>query len=137
MYQLVFYVPESHLETVKNALFAAGAGEFGDFDQCVWQILGQGQFRPNANSQPYLGQPGQLETVPEYKVEMICTDERIKATVNALLAAHPYQQPAYAIYKMFDIADLGWLTTNLCSTRLQFAVIWNPISENNRQVLEA
>ena len=106
MYQLVFYVPESHLETVKNALFAAGAGEFGDFDQCVWQILGQGQFRPNANSQPYLGQPGQLETVPEYKVEMICTDERIKATVNALLAAHPYQQPAYAIYKMFDIADL-------------------------------
>ena len=73
---------------------------------CAWQILGQSQFRPKTNSQPYLGQPGQLEIVPEYKVEMICADERINAAVTALLAAHPYQQPAYAIYKMFDIADL-------------------------------
>ncbi len=106
MYQLIFYVPASHLETVKNALFAAGAGEFGDYDLCAWQILGQGQFRPKANSQPYLGQPGHLENIQEYKVEMICVDERIKAAITALLAAHPYQQPAYAIYKTFDIANL-------------------------------
>lgn len=106
MYQLVFYVPESHLETVKNTILAAGAGEFGDYDLCAWQVLGQGQFRPKPNSQPYLGQPERLETVPEYKVEMICADERIKPAVTALLAAHPYQQPAYAIYKVFDIADL-------------------------------
>lgn len=106
MYQLIFYVPATHLETVKNAVFSAGAGDFGDYDQCAWQILGQGQFRPNANSQPYLGQPERLETVPEYKVEMICVAERINAAVAALLAAHPYQQPAYAIYKMLEIDDL-------------------------------
>lgn len=106
MYQLVFYVPASHLEQVKTALFAAGAGQFGDYDQCAWQTLGQGQFRPLPNSQPYLGQPGQLESVEEYKVEMICVDEKIQAAVTALLAAHPYQQPAYAIYKMLDVEDL-------------------------------
>ena len=106
MYQLIFYVPASHLETVKNAVFSAGAGNFGDYDQCAWQVLGQGQFQPNTNSQPYLGQSGRLETVPEYKVEMICVDERIKVAVAALLAAHPYQQPAYAIYKMLEIDDL-------------------------------
>ncbi|MCQ8128963.1 NGG1p interacting factor NIF3 [Methylomonas rivi] len=106
MYQLTFYVPASHLDQVKNALFAAGAGQFNDYDQCAWQTLGQGQFRPLADSQPFLGQIGKLERVAEYKVEMICTDERIKAAVAALLAAHPYQQPAYAIYKLHDAADL-------------------------------
>lgn len=106
MYQLTFYVPASHLDQVKNALFAAGAGRFNDYDQCAWQSLGQGQFRPLADSQPFLGQIGKLERVAEYKVEMICADERIKAAVAALLAAHPYQQPAYAIYKITAAADL-------------------------------
>lgn len=106
MYQLTFYVPASHLDQVKNALFAAGAGQFNDYDQCAWQTLGQGQFRPLANSQPFLGQIGKLERVAEYKVEMICADEHIKAAVTALLAAHPYQQPAYAIYKLQDLTDL-------------------------------
>ncbi|PPD33058.1 MAG: NGG1p interacting factor NIF3 [Methylomonas sp.] len=106
MYQLIFYVPISHLDTVKNAVFNAGAGQFGQYDQCAWQTLGQGQFRPLPNSQPYLGQPGQLESVEEYKVEMICIDERIKAAITALLAAHPYQQPAYVVYKMPDVESL-------------------------------
>lgn len=106
MYQLTFYVPASHLDQVKNALFAAGAGQFNDYDQCAWQTLGQGQFRPLANSQPFVGQIGKLERVAEYKVEMICADEHIKAAVTALLAAHPYQQPAYAIYKLQDLMGL-------------------------------
>ncbi|MCK9605295.1 MAG: NGG1p interacting factor NIF3 [Methylomonas sp.] len=106
MYQLTFYVPASHLDQVKNVLFAAGAGQFNDYDQCAWQTLGQGQFRPLLNSQPFLGQIGKLERVAEYKVEMICADEHIKAAVTALLTAHPYQQPAYAIYKLHDLAGL-------------------------------
>lgn len=106
MYQLTFYVPASHLDQVKNALFAAGAGQFNDYDQCAWQTLGQGQFRPLDNSQPFLGQIGKLERVAEYKVEMICADDRIKAAVTALLTTHPYQQPAYTIYKILDAADL-------------------------------
>lgn len=105
MYQLVFYVPGTHLDAVKSAVFDAGAGKFGQYDQCAWQTSGQGQFRPLDSSQPYVGRRGQLEIVEEIRVEMICVDERINAAVKALLAAHPYEQPAYAVYKMVDVEE--------------------------------
>jgi hypothetical protein len=106
MYKLSFYVPASHLETVKNALFAAGAGRYQAYDQCCWQVPGQGQFRPLETSQPYLGHIHQLEKLEEYKVEMICEDAVIKAAVQALLGAHPYEQPAYEIYRILSIEDI-------------------------------
>lgn len=101
-----FYVPASHVEQVKQALFEQGAGRFGDYDQCAWQILGEGQFRPLAGSEPYLGIIGQVQTVPEYKVEMVCTDDLIKTVVQTLLACHPYQQPAYDIHKILGTEEL-------------------------------
>ena len=55
MYSLVFYVPETHLEVVKEAVFLAGAGAIGDYDHCCWQAKGQGQFRPLEGSHPHLG----------------------------------------------------------------------------------
>lgn len=97
MYKLSFYVPESHLEEVKLAVFAAGAGKIGDYDSCCWQVLGQGQFRPLAGSQPFLGQLGAVEVVPEYRVEMVCEAALIKAAVAALLDAHPYEEPAWDV----------------------------------------
>ena len=97
MYKLCFYVPESHLEEVKQAVFAAGAGRIGDYDSCCWQVLGQGQFRPLAGSNPFLGKQGAVETVPEYRVEMVCAAESIKGTVAALLDAHPYEEPAWDV----------------------------------------
>ena len=94
MYKLSFYVPEAHLETVKNALFAEGAGHYKAYDQCCWQVRGEGQFRPLANSKPYLGQVNQTEKVAEHKVEMMCTDAAIKNVVQTLLSVHPYEEPA-------------------------------------------
>ena len=95
MYQLCFYVPEGHLEIVKQAVFAAGAGRIGDYECCAWQVLGEGQFRPMADSTPFLGSQGRLETVSEYRVEMVCGDDLIEAALSALLASHPYEEPAY------------------------------------------
>ena len=106
MYKLSFYVPESHLEPLKGALFAKGAGHYKAYDQCCWQVRGKGQFRPLANSQPYLGQVNQLEKVVEYKVEMICTDAVIKEVMQTLVSVHPYEEPAYEIYKIFMVEDL-------------------------------
>ncbi len=100
MYKLCFYVPESHLEVVKTALFEAGAGRIGNYDSCCWQTLGQGQFRPLSGSAPYLGQQGEVETVAEYKVEMVCGDELIDAAVSALKAAHPYEEPAFDCWRL-------------------------------------
>ncbi len=106
MYKLCFYVPESHLEQVKTALFAKGAGCYKAYDQCCWQVRGEGQFRPLPNSQPYVGQLDQLEKVLEYKVEMICTDTSIKEVVQTLLGSHPYEEPAYEVYKILMVDDL-------------------------------
>ena len=100
MYKLCFFVPESHLEVVKSSLFAAGAGKIGDYDSCCWQVLGEGQFRPLEGSNPYLGQQGAVERVAEYRVEMVCADELIRAAVAALKSAHPYEEPAYDVWRL-------------------------------------
>ncbi len=100
MYQLCCYVPESHIEIVKQALFAAGAGRIGAYDNCCWQVLGQGQFRALAGSNPFIGAHGQLETVAEYKLELVCADEHIGAAVAALRRAHPYEEPAYQVWQL-------------------------------------
>ncbi|GAA0696413.1 YqfO family protein [Marinobacterium maritimum] len=103
MYKLCFFVPEADAEPVKTALFAAGVGRIGDYDQCCWQTLGMGQFRPLAGANPHLGQQGQLEKVAELKVEMVCTDALIHTAVATLKQAHPYEEVAYEVYKLADI----------------------------------
>ena len=100
MYTLFFYVPESHLEEVKHAVFTAGAGTIGDYQHCSWQVLGQGQFQPMAGSQPFIGQQGQLEKVNEWRIEMVVEAAHIKAVIAALKAVHPYEEPAYAVYRL-------------------------------------
>lgn len=100
MYKVIFYVPASHLDVVKNALFAAGAGKMGQYSHCAWQILGEGQFMPLAGSQPFIGEENQIEMVAEYKVEMVCDTQYIHAAIAALKNAHPYEEPAYQIIKI-------------------------------------
>ena len=95
MISLVFYVPESHLEQVKDAVFAAGAGQIGDYSRCCWEVEGRGQFAPGGASDPFIGTRGQLEQVAEFRVEMVCAETLIEAVVAALLDAHPYEEPAY------------------------------------------
>jgi hypothetical protein len=106
MYKLCFYVPELQLELVKYALFAEGAGQYKAYDQCCWQVRGEGQFRPLMNSHPYLGEAEKLEKVVEFKVEMICQEKHIKNVLNALISSHPYEEPAYEIYEILTIDDL-------------------------------
>lgn len=103
MHKLVFFVPESHLEPVKDAVFASGAGRLGDYEHCAWQSLGQGQFRPMKGSEPFLGETGKLERVAEYRVEMVCADELVEAGVAALKRAHPYEEPAFDLWRLADI----------------------------------
>ncbi|MDT8311612.1 MAG: NGG1p interacting factor NIF3, partial [Methylophaga sp.] len=76
MHKLVFFVPETHKERVKQAVFEAGAGWFDGYDCCSWETLGNGQFRPLEGSQPFIGAQGQIEQVSEYRVEVICADDQ-------------------------------------------------------------
>jgi hypothetical protein len=106
MYKLSFYVPASHLEQVKDALFEAGAGQYQGYDRCCWQTLGEGQFRPLPGSQPFLGETAKLEKTAEYKVEMICSALLIKTALHALIETHPYEQPAYNIHPILSAEEL-------------------------------
>ncbi|WP_214349589.1 YqfO family protein [Pseudomonas congelans] len=102
MYKLAFFVPPSHVDKVKSAVFAAGAGRIGAYDHCSWQVLGQGQFRPLDGSQPFIGQSGVVESVQEWKVELVVADELIQQVVLALKQSHPYETPAYEIWKLAE-----------------------------------
>jgi hypothetical protein len=103
MHSLVFFVPDSHLNKVKAALFAKDAGRIGDYDSCCWQVLGEGQFRPCAGSQPFIGAHDQLETLSEWRVEMVCADDLIKDVVATLKVVHPYEEVAYSVCKLVDL----------------------------------
>jgi len=107
MYKIIFYVPESHVETVKNALFDEGAGKVGYYDRCAWQTEGTGQFRPLPESNPYLGEKGKTETVREIKVEMLCEDAVIASALEALIQKHPYETPAYSAWKIKTLDDFN------------------------------
>ena len=102
MYKLCFFVPASHVEVVKNAVFAAGGGRIGAYDRCSWQVLGLGQFRPLDGSQPFIGEAGRVERVEEWKVELVVCDELIREVVAALKLSHPYETPAYEVWRLED-----------------------------------
>lgn len=100
MLKLCFYVPDSHVEACKQAAFTAGAGCQGAYEHCCFQLLGQGQFRPLAGSNPFIGETDKLEQVAEWRVEMICTEDRIDEVLAALRLAHPYEQAAIDVWQL-------------------------------------
>lgn len=98
-----FYVPKTHLEVVKDAIFNAGAGVIGNYSKCCWQVEGKGQFVPEPGSNPTLGAKGKLQKVEEYKVEVVCKRELMKVILQEFLRAHPYETPAYFIFNIEDL----------------------------------
>lgn len=103
MYQISFYVPIHDSEKVKTAMFSAGAGRFNNYTQCAWQTEGKGQFMPVKDAQPTVGKLDVLETIAEYKVEMMCTSDSLNAVISALKKKHPYEEVAYCVVKMETI----------------------------------
>jgi hypothetical protein len=100
MYQISFYVPETDLEIVKHAMFEAGAGRFDNYEQCAWQTIGMGQFKPIGDARPAIGFLDELEVIEEYKVEMICVDDNLQRALEAMKFSHPYEEVAYTVVKM-------------------------------------
>ena len=103
MYKLTVFIPEEALEKVKAALFAAGAGTIGNYEQCCWQVQGTGQFMPMAGSNPHLGSQDKLEKVAEWRVEMVVKTSMIAEVIKALKQAHPYETPAYDVLEVLDL----------------------------------
>lgn len=91
------YVPAESREAVAAAMAAAGAGQIGDYSECAYWVEGTGQFLPGESAAPAVGSVGSLSTVPEARLEMVCSPSARHAVVAALRAAHPYEEPAYGV----------------------------------------
>jgi hypothetical protein len=94
---LVFYSPVEATEEVLASVFTAGAGAIGDYTECAWLTLGTGQFRPGAGASPTVGSVGELERLPEHRVEVTFPRGLRREVVAALRRAHPYEEPAFHV----------------------------------------
>ncbi|HDZ47259.1 hypothetical protein LCGC14_0027480 [marine sediment metagenome] len=103
MYKMAFFVPIDAAESVKQAVFEAGAGSIGDYESVCFQTLGTGQFRPTKGANPHIGKVGSLESVEEFKVEMVCDEAHIHGAIAALKLAHPYEEVAYDVWLLADL----------------------------------
>lgn len=95
LHALVVYVPETHIEEVLLAMGDAGAGRIGDYSHCFYTSPGTGRFTPQPGAQPFIGEVGIEEQVPEIRVECVVGEAALDGVVLALQAAHPYEEPAF------------------------------------------
>ncbi|HCA89849.1 MAG: NGG1p interacting factor NIF3 [Legionellaceae bacterium] len=100
MYKLIFYVPVDFVDIVKKAVFSAGAGTLGNYQQCAWQTKGTGQFYATSNAHPTIGKPEEVTVVEEYRVEILCDEACIRPAIGALKRVHPYESPAYEVIRL-------------------------------------
>ncbi|APE18861.1 Nif3-like dinuclear metal center hexameric protein [Mycolicibacterium pallens] len=103
----VVFVPAADAETVRSALFAAGAGHIGDYSHCSWSVAGTGQFLPLEGAAPAIGTVGSVEQVAEDRIEVVAPARLRARVLAAMRAAHPYEEPA------FDVLSLAALPSGV------------------------
>ena len=102
-HKLVWFVPEEALDTTREAVFAAGGGQIGDYTRCSWYAAGTGTFMGGAGTDPTIGERGREERTAELRVEVVVPAERASEVVAALVAAHPYEEVAFDLYPLVSL----------------------------------
>lgn len=98
--KLAVYVPVEQADAVRSALFSAGCGTIGDYDQCSYNVAGEGTFRAGEGCNPFCGKVGEMHREKEIRIETILPAYIKGRVIRAMLAAHPYEEPAYDIYPL-------------------------------------
>jgi dinuclear metal center YbgI/SA1388 family protein len=98
--KLIVFVPQSHLQSVSDAMFKAGAGHIGDYAECSFQQKGVGTFKPLDGTSPFSGTIGKRSEDEEVKLETICSVHNINQVIQAMKMAHPYEEVAYDCYTL-------------------------------------
>ncbi|MCU0444769.1 MAG: Nif3-like dinuclear metal center hexameric protein [Microscillaceae bacterium] len=101
--KLVVFVPETHAESVLQALGSAGAGQIGEYKNCAFQVSGLGQFEPSDKANPFIGQAGKLEKVNEVRLEVILPIHLQGKVLAAMYASHPYEEVAYYLQNVENL----------------------------------
>jgi len=108
LFKLVVFVPQGHAAEVADALFAAGAGQIGNYDRCSFRTAGIGTFRGGETTTPFLGTPGVEEQAEELRLETIVPREALNRCLTRLLKAHPYEEVAYDLIPLANRrSDIG------------------------------
>jgi dinuclear metal center YbgI/SA1388 family protein len=98
--KLVVYCPSDYAEKVREALFEAGAGQIGNYENCSFNIDGMGSFKAEKNANPFVGKIGQLHYEKETRIETILPKHNKNQVLAALLNSHPYEEVAYDLYAL-------------------------------------
>lgn len=98
--KLAIFVPESHLDRVREAIGEAGAGKIGLYSHCSFSTSGTGAFLPLEGAQPAIGKVGELEKVAEAKLEVIFSSDQKDLILQAMMDSHPYEEVAYDLYRL-------------------------------------
>ncbi len=98
--KVVVFVPDKDLATVSDALFAAGAGNIGQYRECSFRLAGTGTFFGTDAANPTVGAKGRREEVSEWRLEVVCPERNVDAVVAAMRKAHSYEEPAFDVYPL-------------------------------------
>lgn len=96
--KLVAFIPASHFEQVRQAVFEAGAGHIGNYDSCGYSLEGKGSFRALDGANPFVGAHGTIHSESEIRFETVFPSRLNRQVVAALVSSHPYEEPAYDVY---------------------------------------
>ena len=98
--KFVTFVPDAQADRVRKALFEAGCGCIGNYDSCSYNLEGEGTFRAQRGTSPFCGEIGELHKESEVRIETILPAFKKAAVIKALLATHPYEEPAFDFYPL-------------------------------------
>ncbi len=110
--QLVTFIPETHVEPVRQAIFEAGAGHIGNYDQCGYSAQGEGSFRALDGAQPFVGEQDKQHIEKEIRFETVFPNYLQSRVIAALQKKHPYEEVAYDVYQLenkYEKAGMGML----------------------------
>ncbi len=122
--KIAVFVPKTHADQVRDAMSEQGAGHIGNYSHCTFQSAGHGTFKPLEGTDPHIGSQGELAFVDEYKVETIIPEKRLSSVLDAMIAAHPYEEVAYDIYPVensgavYGLGRIGTINENLTLSEL-------------------
>ena len=104
--KIVTFVPLANADAVRQALGKAGAGQIGEYSFCSYSVVGKGRFTPSDQANPHIGRNGVPEIVDEERIEVVCNRHDAKVVIEAMKAAHPYEEVAFDVYPLLDESQL-------------------------------
>ncbi|MFA5072098.1 MAG: hypothetical protein WC511_07160 [Candidatus Pacearchaeota archaeon] len=103
IFKIVVFVPESHADIVREAMGKAGAGKIGNYTFCTFSSKGIGRFKPEEGAHPAIGKVGNVESVEEERIEVVCEQEKLKEVIEEIKKVHPYEEVALDMYPLESI----------------------------------